>query len=79
MYFEQDGYPFKCSYQRPGARRLPDDGIEYRELVNKLKAESAKREAELEAQMKPAQEYEAKIQAELRAMAEERIAMREVK
>lgn len=69
MYYECNGSPFECNYERLEARKLPDDGIEYFALVKKCNDKSeADREA-LELSMKPQQEHEAEIQAKIREMA----------
>ena len=75
MYYEQNGYPFKCSYQRFEANEISES--KYKELVYKVNSESKDQETEIEKSLIPAQEYENKIQAELRAIAEERIATKE--
>ena len=67
MYYEFDGSPFECNYERPEARKL--NAEEYFDLVKKCNDKAEADRLAAEEASRPAQEYEKKIQAKLREMA----------
>lgn len=70
-------HPFMANHDRPDADEVSKEIHDKRSKEIHDKA-NADRKA-LELSLKPQQEYEAKIQAELMAMAEERIAAKVIK
>ena len=67
MYYEFSGNPFECNYERSEANEITKK--QYDIIVKQVNDKArADREA-YEESLKPAQEYEKKIQAKLREMA----------
>ena len=67
MYFIKNGYPFECNYAMPSAIKISKS--KYNKLVKAFNDKAkVDRQAKLD-ELQANQEYEAQVQAEIRAIA----------